>query len=435
VANKARPNKGGPSGAKHRPSATRTERRQAALRRRREETSLRVSQARRATRRRRRQKVLAGLASVTVLAAAVAAFVVLRPDPVVPPPTLRSGIVAGATGVLPMAPGAATYRAVYRVEAYDAATPTVSTEEISVQRPFDGRVVIHEGEPPGGAVQFDGRSTFGSYVNATEGGGAQVAGDAPTVALGDLRLDASLADLVADGTFVARERRQAIGHQCQVYRTGSPLQSLRVAKATASDYVDTCVDQAGLVVEELTVKGGKAVQRITATEITGDITYDPGNLDLQGTPVALDQGGATFTPLDAGAPPPTAGYRALPAPPEGFEYRGRFQLVTADQTTPPTTDTSTPPPPTNPVTSWVDVYVHGIDFVVVRQGPTTAEPNSSDATAAQTVDLGPLGSGRILLGAVGTSVIAHPTPDGFVEVTGTLASSRLQDIIRSLPAG
>lgn len=420
------------SGTKSRPSATRTERRSAAVRRRREETSLRVSQARRAARRRRRQKVLAGLASVVVLAGAVAAYLVLRPDPVVPPPALRSAIVKEPGGVLPVTPGPATYRAMYRVEAYDTASPTVSTEEISVRRPFDGRVVIHEGEPPGAAVQFDGRSTFGTYVNATEGGGAQVAGDSPTVALGDLRLDASLADLVADGTFVTRERRQALGRECQVYRTGSPLQSLRVAKATTTDYVDSCIDQTGLVLEEVTVKAGKAVQRLTATGITPGITYDAGNLDIQGTPVALDKGGATFTPLDAGAPAPTGAYRTLAAPPQGFEYRGRFQLVTADQTTPPTTAPGATPPPADPVTSWGDVYVQGIDFVVVRQGPVTAEPSSSDATTAQSVDLGPLGAGRVLLGAVGTSVVAHPSPDGFVEITGTLASSRLQEIMRSL---
>jgi len=427
VASKARP-----SGTKGRPSATRTERRSAAVRRRREEAAFRVSQARRAARRHRRQRLLAGGASITVLVGATAAYFVFRPAPVVPPPALRAQVVKGARGVLPVAPGPPTYRAVYRVEASTSATPTVSTEEISVQRPFDGRVVIHEGEPPGAAVQFDGRSTFGTYVNATEGGSAQVAGDSPTVALGDLRIDASLADLVADGTFVARERRQALGRECQVYRTGSPVQGLRVAKPTASDYVDTCLDGSGLVVEELTIKAGKAVQRLTATEITADAAYDAGNLDIQGTPVAFGQGGATFTPLDVGSPPPTAAYRTVAAAPDGFEYRGRFQLVTANQTPPSTSDPAATPPPSDPVTSWVDAYVKGVDFVVVRQGPTTAEPDSSDATAAQTVDLGPLGPGRILLGTVGTSVIAHPAPDGFVEVTGTLSSSRLQDIIRSL---
>jgi len=321
-----------------------------------------------------------------------------------------------------VAAGPASYRAVYRVEAYQGATPTVTTEQISVQRPFDGRVVIREGEPPGAAVQFDGRSLFGEYVNATEGGGAQVAGDSPTVALGDLRLDVSLPDLVADGTFLVRERRRAIGRECQVYRTGAPLQSLRVAKPGATDHVDACIDPTGLVLEELTVKAGKPVQRLTATEITGGAAYDPGNLDIAGNPVGFDQGGATFTPLDT-AIPPTTEYRRIASPPGGFEYRGRFRLQTANQATPGSKE---------PVTSWVDAYVQGIDFFVVRQGPKAAEPDTSDATAAQVVDLGALGSGRVLLGAVGSTVVAHPVADAFLQVSGTLPSARLQEIIRSL---
>jgi len=346
---------------------------------------------------------------------------------------LRAEIVPGARGALAVAAGPTSYWTVYRVEALDATPPTITTEDISVQRPFDGRVVIHEGEPPGAAVQFDGRSTFGKYVNATEGGGSQVAGDAPTVALGDLRLDASLPDLTADGTFVVRERRRLLDRECQVYRTGAPLQSLRVAKPTAADHTDACIDPSGLVMEELTVKAGKAVQRLTATEVTDGATLDPASPNVEGNPVGFDQGGATFTPLDA-ATPPTSTYRSLPTAPEGFDYRGRFTLQTADQSTPPTTAAGAAAPPVVPVTSWVDVYVQGIDFVVVRQGPKSAEPDSSDATAAQTVDLGPLGSGRALVGAMGTTVVAHPAADGFVQVTGTLSSTRLQDIIKGLRA-
>ncbi len=92
-----------------------------------------------------------------------------------------------------------SYRAVSSVEAYDGSEVTHTTEEIEIRRPFDGRVFIRDGEPPGGAVRFQGRSTFARYANYAESGAGQVAGNAPTVALGDLRLAGSLEELVARG--------------------------------------------------------------------------------------------------------------------------------------------------------------------------------------------------------------------------------------------
>lgn len=381
---------------------------------------MRVSQVRRAARRRRRLRISAGVGVVALIAGGASAYLVFRDDSP-PPPELRAEVVRGATGALPVATGPASYRIVYRVEAFEGDEATVSTEDISVQRPFDGRVVIREGEPPGTTVQFDGRSTYGRYAN-TQGAETQVAGDAPSVALGDLRLDVSLAELVADGTFVRRERRQALGRECQVYRTGSPLQSLRVAVATESDYVDACIDGTGRVLEEMTVKAGAVVQRLTATELVADPTFDPATFTVEGTAVGFDQGGALLTPIDATAEPALSSFR-LPAAPEGFEYRGRFQLQTANQATPDSTE---------PVTSWVDVYVDGIDFFVVHQGPVTAEPDSSDATTARDVELGSLGAGRVLLAGAGTTVVAHPVAEGFVHVSGTLPSARLLELTRAL---
>jgi hypothetical protein len=113
----------------------------------------------------------------------------------------------------------------------------------------------------------------------------------------------------------------------------------------------------------------------------------------------------------------------MAAPPEGFEHRGRFQLQTASQAA---------AEPKDPVTSWVDVYVNGVDFFVVHQGPVAAEPDSSDAGAAREVELGPLGAGRILFGGVGPTVVAHPVAEGFVQVSGPLPSGRLQEITRGL---
>ncbi len=117
-----------------------------------------------------------------------------------------------------------------------------------------------------------------------------------------------------------------------------------MARPTAADHTDACLDRSGLVLEELMVKVGTAVQRLTATEIADSATLDPASLNADGNPVGFDQGGATFTPLDTVALP-TSTYRSLPTAPEGFDYRGRFTLQTADQSTPPTTVAGAGAPP------------------------------------------------------------------------------------------
>lgn len=394
-------------------SATRSERRLAAVQRRRQLASARSTAARRAAQRRRRLRALAIFATVAV-AASIVAVVALRPEKA-PSTELRAEVVEGAAGPLAITALPASYHAVYRAETYDGSDATVTTEDISVQRPFDGRVFIREGEPPGGAVQFAGRSTFGAFGNYTDAT-PQIAGDAPTVALGDLRLANSLPELLGQGLFQLRERRRtSLGRECQVYRTGSPLQTLRITAPTATDYTDACLDETGLLLEEVTVSGGKLAQRLTATTLERDVSLDPAIFAVDGPRVGRDQGGAEVTEVDRTAAP-TAGYWALDAPPAGFTHRGRFQ-VTAEGT------------------SHVDVYVRGIDVVTVRQGPPAAEPDLSDAPAGREVELGSLGAARVAVSSIGPTIVAHPGGEAFVHVTGTLSPADLQGIAGGLRRG
>jgi hypothetical protein len=396
--------------ATHRPSATRSERRRAALQRRRRLTATRSTAARDAARRRRRLQALTVFAAVALVAGTAVFIAVRRGDG--PAPDLRAERVAGAVGPLAISTTPASYRLVYRAEAYEGSKATVSTEEILVQRPFDARVAIREGAPPGGAGQFEGRSSFGVYANYTEAGAAQVAGDAPTVALGDIRLAPSLADLVAEGLFVLGERRRALGRECQVYRTGSPLQSLRLTAPTSTDYTDACIDGTGLVLEEVTVVDGKLTQRLTATEVETDVALDPSEFTIEGARVGPDQGGSEVSEVDR-AVAPTPGYWALDTPPAGYTHRGRYRVEGES-------------------TSHVDVYVRGADLITVRQGPPAAEPDSSNAPPGHDVDLGVLGAAKVVLGSTGPTVIAHPQGEAFVHVTGTVAPAELQAIAAGL---
>jgi hypothetical protein len=366
---------------------------------------------------------LAGSLAVAVAAAAVVAFIEFRPGDEPPAPVLHAALVKDASGPLGMSSTTGGYHAVYKAESYSGSKVTLSTEDVTVQRPFNGRVAIREGTTPAGALQFEGRSMLGQYSNNDGSGNQQVSGDAPAVAFGDVRLGTSLDALVAKGLFVLRERRHALDQDCQVYRTGSPLQSLKITAPTATDYADACIDEYGLPLEEVTVVGGKMTQRLTATELVTDPGFEPTTFAITGAPVGFDQGGSVLTPIDVAASP-APGYWQFDPAPAGFDHTGRYQLLSPDQATQGAGD---------PLSSYVDLYVRGNDILVLRQGPKASEPDvSSAASAGDPVDLGALGSGQLMLSSIGPIIAAHPGTDAFVQLTGTVSPADIQAMVGAL---
>jgi hypothetical protein len=235
------------------------------------------------------------------------------------------------------------------------------------------------------------------------------------VALGDVRVAASMDELVSQGLFVLGDRRRALGRECQTYRTGSPLQSLKITAPTVTDYVDVCLDEAGLILEEVTIAGGALTQRLTATSMDVDTTLDPSIFAIDGPRVGADQGGAVVTEVDRTVAP-APGYWAPSSVPTGWTHRGRY-LVAAQGS------------------SHVDVYVRGVDVVTIRQGPSAAEPEVTDASPGREVDLGPLGTSQLVLRSVGPTLVAHPGADSFVHVTGSVSPAELQSIASGLRVG
>jgi hypothetical protein len=280
-------------------------------------------------------------------------------------------------------------------------------------------VAILEGEPPGGASRFEGRSTFGVYANYSEAGAVQAAADAPTVALGDLRLAPSLDELLRQGLFVLGDRRRAkLGsetRECQTYRTGSPLQSLKITAPRDTEYVDVCLDCTGLILEEVAVTGGKPTQRLIATSLEAEATLDPALFTIDAEKVGPDQGGAIVTEIERSTAP-APGYWTPASSPAGFTHKGRYSVEGTG-------------------TSWVDVYVRGIDLVTIRQGPPAAEPDLSDAGAGTDADLGSLGAGKMLLRTIGPTVVGHPGAEAFVHVAGTVSPAEVQGLASGLQKG
>ena len=236
-----------------------------------------------------------------------------------------------------------------------------------------------------------------------------------------MRVGASLDALVDDGLFVPGARRRATlpgaakGRECQTYRTGSPLQSLKSTAPTDTDYVDVCLDETGLILEEVSITGGKLAQRLTAVTLELDPTLDPAGFAIVGDQIGADQGGSVVTEVDR-TTAPTTGYWALATPPSGFTQKGRYLVAGVGS-------------------SYIDVYVRGIDIITVRQGAPDGEPDLSDAGPGKDVELGALGAGKLLLRSVGPTFVAHPGSEAFVHVTGTISPADLQSLANSLRKG
>ncbi len=418
-----------PSASPGRKSQTRIERRRAAISRRRAFAARTVRLE--ASRQRRRKLIrLAAVSLAVLVVAAGVTFVLVQRANAPQHYSLTSEVVSDSPGPATVANPPGAYEIIYRSESTSSDGTTTTTMDTTVQRPFNGRTVSKADAPPGTAEQWRAMSQVGLYSYTAAGSAAEVSHTLPRVALGDMRLDATLKDLVADGTFVARERRRVLGRDCQVYRTGQPLDSATTAKPTSTDYSDACIDASGLLLEELTVASGKLSQRMLATSVNVTLQPPASTFSITGTPISLADGGAELKNLDA-AKAPVAGYWSLPTP-KGYTHQGRYQLTEpGDNPTPGATTVPGAPPSTK--VSYVDVYVSGPNTVIVQQGPTTSEPEST-ASNGPAATVGKLGSVQVSPGPTGTDIAAYPqtAQSWFVHVSATLPRSATEQIAATM---
>jgi hypothetical protein len=403
----------------------------------REERRRSAIEARRARRRPKRKTNRRGLlvsvgAAVLVLAAAAGVDrwrgANDKPGEVhlVAPKRDGSKVVAGAAPVeIVRAP--ASFRVVYRLEEEGKKGVSYTTDKVAVRRPWESRLDTLAGKPPGGKVLSFQAARFGKRITGITGQDASSLDLPPAVPPSDVRLLPVLQAGLDGGELVRREVREVLGRRCQVYRSAQYLSAVVLKPPTDKEYADTCVDEAGIVLEEVLVTQGDIVARRVAVEIEEDALLSDDLFPDLPSSVPPASGGGVLRKLKAGSMPP-GDFFVLDAPPPGFELLGRYTVI------PPQADNFSDPTREGARRAGTsDVWVRGVDVLIVDQGGTLRgdPPFTVDETNPK-VDLGQLGQGERLLSAV-TNEVRVILPSGrYLRVAGTLSPDDLAAVARSL---
>lgn len=326
------------------------------------------------------------------------------------------------TGAIAIGEPLATYSITYRVEERDGDDINVSTSELTSARPFRSRSATKVGKEVASTRVAD----FG-YLGQQAGTAEPVVYTAaPAPAPGDVRTDLLFAGDRGD------EVRRVLGRECQVHHLGAPVLSGIVVPLDASEGItaDICVDADGLILEELTFDADHvATSRWIATTVEESPSTSDEEFRFEGvTPTAAKEGGGSLQAVEPTSAPPGPFWQ-LDELPAGFTHMGRYAIV------PPQEARVDDPASRSMVIAGVsDVFVRGIDMVVVEQGGTLGQiPPFGSTPNSEVIDLGELArSAEWFLTVTGAEVHALIPPGRYVKVLGTLPSDEIIALAKSL---
>ncbi len=377
---------------------------------------------------RRRRWPAVALAGVLVGAAATA---LLAGRDGAPGAFERTGSVELTGRDVTVDPAAApvAYRIVYRVEVATADGPAVTTEVVAVERPFRSHVTVLEGEPPGNdAVQE--RVSDLLLLAARSGAGDWTALRlAPAIASGDLRLDRAVGAAVDRGLLDAREVRQVAGLACRVFRAGGPLVAGIIEPVVEpGDHADVCLDERGLLLEELWYLDGAVARHRVAVEV------EVGDVDLAAPPeltfLEPARRGGFAQELEPGDPGP---YDSAWTPrnlPPGFRHLGRWVVLL------PAVDSPLRDPMVEEASGAVvvaDVWRRGPDVLIVDQGGRAdGQPLLPPHPHGYRVSLGALGEAELVVDGRASEVRFVDDLGRSVRLLGTLEPSVLVELAGGL---
>ena len=318
----------------------------------------------------------------------------------------------------------AEYRIVYRVDDFAGGTAVASTEHLRVRRPFESRLERRTGPPPGeddAGIQI---SRLGRLaVPGGDQGSLSLAVPAE-LAANDFRFEIALDGLVEVGKVERREWREVLGRDCQVHRFGAPLTS-GMPEPYAGDestHADLCIDEAGLVLEEVWTSDGGVLRRRLAVDVAEEVELTEPDLADPAAELTVAEGGGTFERLADDAPP---GGPTLEAP-SRFRFEGRFRV------TAPQSPTSAGQPAQATVMSVVDVWTDGIDVIVLDRGRSTTGAAPFTATVGvRTASITGLGEVELHEG-FRMNEVRHLDGPSFTRLRATLPPAELVTLASGL---
>lgn len=350
--------------------------------------------------------------------------------------------IADASGDLEPVEPPSVYQVVYRVQDWAGGQLVETTDTITVERPYRGRVEIRTGGAPSSKAPRSRTSTdFGRISIDGQNADALLVATPPALAAGDLRFDAILADAVAAGRMMPREHRGVGGRRCRVYRTLEPIAAgtLTASAATARDYTDNCFAADGLLLEELWVTEGRVLRRRIATAVDRNPPVAGDIFDAFGTLLDPKQGGGSIRAVDPTSAPPGGPFWGTLAVPNGFTYRGRYAIVP-----PQREETPEEGPQASPfegsesrkrVGAVADVWERGIDVLILEQGGAVDNSDVYEVDPGEpTFEVPGLGTGQVVLDGR-LNEVRFPLPSGrYVRLLGTLSADTLRGAAMSLRA-
>lgn len=361
-------------------------------------------------------------APVALAALAAVAVIWLLDDE----PDLRDGSVIADGPPVAVVRTPETYRIDYRVTGRGGGEVVTTSDRLWVRRPFDSRLESFEEEAPTAEQLSVQVASLGHLLADSANSAEVVLVRPPAPAVSDVRVDAVLEEALERGLLERRERREVLGRPCQVYRSSAILGTARLSEVGDDEYVDSCVDEAGLVLEDVLLTGGdRILLRRVAIEVEEDVAVDDRLFATGESTVPQDLGGGLLRELTPTSRTPDHFFE--PIVPDGFARVGRYAVVASA-----TPDESGQVTPVNERSAFVsDVLVRGTDVIIIDQGTSTRE-DPQPPPGADTVDLGALGTGELIFDARQSAVQIVLPDRRFVRVSGTAPIDDLVELARTL---
>lgn len=378
-----------------------------------------VREGRRRAPRRRRRAIVVGAVAVTGVLVAVGLW-------------LSSGDgdsprTTATRSSLPTTPAAEP--ASYEVTYESTVGEDVSTEILSVRRPFDSRLEVRKGPAPGGAMTSVRVSRFGALETDAPTAESLHLTVPPTIAASDLRLKHALARAVLDGRALERGRATVSNRPCLRYVVGGPVTSgaLLPYVPDGPERAEICVDARGLLLEERWFKEGQLLRHRRAVAVR-ELRPSSEHFSIgDDVPRAEFDGAITAVTENSRLP---LGSWELDRPIDGFTRLGRWTSISPRLGN---ANSNAFDPDEGRQASLHEVWTRGIDVVFIEQGSLLGEGGPLPAhPQAHPVDLGGLGLGEAIHDLRLNEVRANVPGFGFVRVAGTLPIDDIIAIARRL---